>query len=141
MIKKPLIFLLSCVIFNSVLQISGKLLYIEVKYPLLAKATTSKLTYDNSLRLWPMPQYVNNTSTGKLVLTKKTFKIMTDSENNCDIIDENIKHYMNVLFPPKIRLDSDWTRTDELYLGELYLEVTSRDCPKYPHSNMDESCK
>jgi hypothetical protein len=143
-------------------SINGKLYYIEVKYPLLVcvnscfffrsiqlnleiffiikKAkSASKLAYDASLPLWPYPQHVNNTSTGRLLLSKENFNIYTNLRQSCDLIAENIKHYTNIIFPPNVNTEL-YSNTKEPYLDFLFIDVESQGCPGYPNSNMDESC-
>lgn len=90
-----------------------------------------------NISLWPMPEFVNDTSKGFSVVKKDYFKIT--SNVNCDIIDENIKHYTNILFPSRMKINSVQDSKDVL-LGELNIELVNTECPKYPNSNMDESC-
>jgi hypothetical protein len=87
-----------------------------------------------------MPQYINNTSNGVLILSKDMFKITNNLINKCDIIDENFKHLNNILFPPKLNISSALTAFDDV-LYALSIEIESKECPKYPDSTMDESCK
>lgn len=58
---------------------------------------------------------------------------------SCDIVDENIKLYKNILFPPKLELNSTASPTDVI-LSELNIEIANSMCPSYPNSTMDESC-
>ena len=57
---------------------------------------------------------------------------------DCDIIENNIIIYKNVLFPSK---NSFITNKDDKELIELRIEIQESDyCPGYPNSEMDESC-
>lgn len=114
-------------------HVSAKLYYIEVKYPLQKEPATS--VYGS---VWPMPQFLNETSKALSYLTKNDFRIVTNLEKSCDIIEENIKLYRNILFPPLITIKSDLNQTEKL-LVELKIELASQECPQYPNSNMDES--
>ena len=87
-----------------------------------------------------MPQFLNETSKALSYLTKNDFRITTNLENACDIIEENVKLYRNILFPPLITIKSDLNQTEKLLI-ELKIELASQECPQYPNSTMDESCK
>lgn len=90
--------------------------------------------------MWPKPQYVGNSSQNLSFLSRLSFKITTNLKVKCDIIDENIKLYTNILFPPKIAASGDLSINDT-QLIELNIELTANDkCPSYPDSNMDETC-
>lgn len=91
---------------------------------------------------WPMPHFMNGTSDRVLFLRKKNFQIKTNLKVECDIISENVKHYRNVIFPPKI-YNAQRKRLRELkYLNVLKINIVQSDeCPGYPNSNMIESCK
>jgi hypothetical protein len=90
---------------------------------------------------WPMPQFMNRTSKSLLVISKKDFNINTNMVAKCDLVDENIKHYKNVLFPYKIINQTAISLQDKL-LTELSVEIADQNyCPTYPNSSMDESCK
>lgn len=58
---------------------------------------------------------------------------------DCDIITENRRRYLDILFPPK----SDFRRyqcSDDL-LTEIEILVAENEfCPGYPDSQMDEAC-
>lgn len=59
--------------------------------------------------------------------------------SDCDIIEENRKRYLNILFPPNYDFN-DFEPEDEL-LTELIINVEQNDiCPGYPDSNMNETC-
>ena len=92
--------------------------------------------------LWPMASFVNDTQSGSknlvlLVLKSSSFKI-TSNLASCDIISENVKHYKNILFPPRMGLDN--SKPGDTLATELNIEVVSQMCPKYPDEAMDESC-
>jgi hypothetical protein len=93
-----------------------------------------------SSALWPMPQFVNESSTGLSYLNKDDFKITHNLAEPCDIIDENVKLYTNILFPPKFTINSNIKFTEKMLL-ELNIELAYKECPSYPNSTMDESCK
>lgn len=84
-----------------------------------------------------MAMFVNDTSKSVSVLRKGNFK-MTASISKCDIMDENIKHYGNIIFPPRINFNPG-TASDVL-MTELSIEVVNATCPGYPDESMDESC-
>lgn len=88
-----------------------------------------------------MPQFVNETSnSGISIINKDYFKINTNMRVKCDIIEENIRHYTNILFPPLISLNMSINQKDVL-LSELSIELGNTDfCPTYPNSSIDESC-
>lgn len=90
-----------------------------------------------------MPEYINGTSDKLLYLNKNNFFIKTNIKFDCDIITQNIKHYRNVLFPPKIysNVTKKSKSTTETYLTTLNIFISqSSVCPKYPDSTMIESC-
>ena len=86
-----------------------------------------------------MPQFVNETSKDLSYLSQKNFRITSNLVDKCDIIEENIRLYKNILFPPLIKIESDLNSTDK-QLIELRIELSSQECPSYPNSTMDESC-
>ena len=86
-----------------------------------------------------MPQFMNETSQALSYLSEKKFRITSNLAVSCDIIEENIKHYLNILFPPLIEINSDLNSTDKM-LVELKIELATQECPSYPNSTMDESC-
>jgi hypothetical protein len=92
-----------------------------------------------SAALWPMPQFVNESSSSLSYLSKDDFKITNNLLEPCDIIEENVKLYTNILFPPKFVINSNIKFTDKLLL-ELNIEIANQECPNYPNSTMDESC-
>ena len=58
---------------------------------------------------------------------------------DCDIITENRRHYLNILFPPKFYLRRP--QCDDNILTELRILIAENEfCPGYPTSDMDESC-
>ena len=75
-----------------------------------------------------------------MVISKDSFKITSNLPQTCDIIEENIKLYKNIFFPPKFEINPTTSQTDVL-LNELNIEIGDRICPGYPNSTMDESCK
>ena len=90
---------------------------------------------------WPMPMHINSSSANILYLNKRNFKIISDL-STCDIIEENIKLYTNILFPPRIYDQSkhDVINTTHQILTTLYIKIEKKaKCPAYP-SDMDESC-
>lgn len=89
-----------------------------------------------------MPYSMNGTTDKVLFLRKKNFQILTNLKIECDLISENIKHYRNVIFPPKI-YNPQRRRIRQLkYLNILNINIVeSNECPKYPDSTMDETCK
>lgn len=90
-----------------------------------------------------MPEYMNGTSNKLLYLNKNNFFIKTNLKFNCDIITENVRHYRNVIFPPKIytNVTKKSKTTNEIYLTTLNIFISqSNICPKYPDSTMNESC-
>ena len=93
-----------------------------------------------SAALWPMPQFVNESSTSLSYINKEDFKITNNLPEPCDIIDENVKLYTNILFPPKFVFNPNIKFTEKLLL-ELNIEIANTECPSYPNSTMDESCK
>ena len=90
-----------------------------------------------------MPEFMNGTTEKVLYLKKSTFQIKTNLKVDCDIIRENIRHYKNVIFPPKIYSNvTKKLKNAVTYLTTLFIHITESDtCPKYPDSTMDESCK
>lgn len=89
-----------------------------------------------------MPQFMNGTSENILYLNKERFSIKTNMKVACDIISENIKHYTNVIFPPKIYTSTSLKKTLGNNLIQLNIDIKESDvCPGYPDSKMDESCK
>jgi hypothetical protein len=86
-----------------------------------------------------MPQFVNETSKDLSYLSVDNFRITSNLVSPCDIIEENIKHYRHILFPPLIQINSNLNSSDKM-LVELRIELSSQECPLYPNSTMDESC-
>ena len=60
-------------------------------------------------------------------LSKRQFSI-TSSLLGCDLIEKNIIHYMNVIFPPKIYVDIPDTGVHSL-LTQLRIEIKDNFCP------------
>ena len=89
--------------------------------------------------MWPMPQFFNETSKDLSYLSVDNFRITSNLVSPCDIIEENIKHYRHILFPPLIQINSNLNSSDKI-LVELRIELSSQECPLYPNSTMDESC-
>lgn len=87
-----------------------------------------------------MPQFVNESSNGLSYLIKQEFRITSNLDIFCDIIDANIKLYQNVLFPPKFEINFTLNSTEKS-LVELNIELENKECPSFPNSTMDESCK
>lgn len=68
----------------------------------------------------------------------------------CDLVEKNAQHYLNILFPPGNLYNdsSSFThhnqqqhQSDNL-VKNLQLNIIKNDeCPNYPDSNIDESCK
>lgn len=59
---------------------------------------------------------------------------------DCDVISENLKHYTNILFPPKIYDEHAIEDSDRL-LTLVEFKISYNDmCPGYPNDEMDESC-
>ena len=124
------------VLSASFMLVSAKLFYIEVKYPLLEQPEQPL----NGVP-WPMPQIMNSSSDRVLYLVKNRFKITNNMMLECDIIDENIKFYSNIIFPARYSFNTS-IESDEQLLTELSIEVAlAHICPGFPDSNMDESCK
>lgn len=64
----------------------------------------------------------------------------TNLPQPCDIMEENIKLYTKIFFPPKFDLDPTIKET-EVALNELNFEIADQFCPGYPNTSIDESCK
>jgi hypothetical protein len=92
-----------------------------------------------SAALWPMPQHVSENSTSLSYLNRDDFRITNNLPEPCDIIEENVKLYTNILFPPKFTINSNIKYAEKMLL-ELNIELANTECPSYPNSTMDESC-
>lgn len=88
------------------------------------------------LPLWPMASFVNITSDGFLVLKQGSFQITSNFK--CDIIEKNILHYTNILFPPRMNLNK--SSLNDTLATELKIQISIPNCPSYPDASMDESC-
>lgn len=87
-----------------------------------------------------MPRSMLNTSPNLLYLKKSQFIFRHNMEVECDIIDDNIKRYKRIIFPPRIYFESAILPVDKL-LKEVLIEISEKNiCPGYPNDNMDESC-
>jgi len=81
---------------------------------------------------------MGNSSSKLVYLKKETFLFTTNLEIDCDIINDNLKRYKNILFPPNFVIN---VPPNENILIELRVNVESNKiCPGYPGSNEDESC-
>lgn len=118
---------------NSVL-VQSKLTFIEVKYPLLGNESAPGSP-------WPMPLTMFNSSSNLLYIKKSSFEFKTNMVVECDIIFENLKHYINILFPPKIYNEKSIEETDSLLTMVNFKIAENSVCPGYPNDDMDESCK
>jgi hypothetical protein len=91
---------------------------------------------------WPAPRVINATSRQLLYLSKAQFEIVSDLPA-CDIIQDNVRRYTNILFPPRIYEQSRHSGLSGVkFLTRLNIKITgaSQTCPSYPDSNMDETC-
>ena len=59
---------------------------------------------------------------------------------DCDIIDEGIRLYKDILFPPKIYGRTALSPLDKLLWG-LKIEIEDLKCPGYPDRKMNETCE
>ncbi len=71
---------------------------------------------------------------------KDKFKITNNLSKSCDIIEENVKLYTNIIFPPKFLLNTKLNENQQLLI-ELKIEIEDDNCPLFPNSEMDEACK
>jgi hypothetical protein len=111
--------------------VTSKLYPIEVKYPLMGDVSSPGTP-------WPKPQVIEGSSKKVLYLNPNNFRIYSNFID-CDIMQENMKHYTNILFPPKI---PNKVEDKDPLLTDVLIEVTDTEtCKEYPHSKMDESCK
>lgn len=84
---------------------------------------------------------MNNTSAEIYYLIEKKFDIKSNIQQ-CDIIEMNKKIYTDILFPMNNLFNTSFESNSIKYLTELNIEVTSQtECPTYPDTTMDESCK
>ena len=91
--------------------------------------------------IWPKPQYMGESSKNVSYLSQEHFEFVSNFKVNCDIIEENIKLYRNILFPPLILINSSISAPEKM-LMELNIEIIQNEkCPLYPETNMDESCR
>jgi hypothetical protein len=89
--------------------------------------------------LWPKPQYLEEKSSELSYLIKDKFEISNNLNKPCDIIEENIKLYRNILFPPKFMINTKLNH-DQKILAELKIEIEDNICPLFPNLEMDETC-
>lgn len=73
-------------------------------------------------------------------MVKEKFKITNNLSKTCDIIEENVKLYKNILFPPKFFIN-DKLNDNQKLLVELKIEIQDNFCPNFPNSEMDETCE
>jgi hypothetical protein len=80
-----------------------------------------------------------NSSQTLVYLAQNEFNILTNMDVDCDIINENSKHYKNILFPPKIQLEGP--KENQVMLKNLEIVIEeNKVCPSYPEIETDESC-
>lgn len=125
-----LIGLIVCLVL-SFSTLDAHLDFIEVKYPLNGTDTTPGT-------VWPMPLSWTGTSDKVLYLDQKKFK-MVSTLRHCDIIQESIKLYKNILFPPKIYQPNPPVARRDAMLWGLKMSIADKECPTYPTSSMNES--
>lgn len=123
-------YLISLLVLNIAL-INAKLTFIEVKYPLLGNESPPGTP-------WPMPRNMTNSSPNLIYLKKSSFRFETDMDDDCDIIEKNVEHYKNILFPPKI-YDEEAIQDHDNLLNRIRILIDDDGCPEYPGDGMDES--
>jgi hypothetical protein len=144
------LFIIIVISFLKINVLLARLYFIEVKYPLLVRILHIFFCYNKQLKYltkgheskpgspWPMPKFMNQTTDNLYYFNKNTFKILTNMQKECDIIESNKKIYSNILFPPKMSFDVEMTTN---LLNELNIEIKDfNNCPGYPGTDMDESC-
>lgn len=83
---------------------------------------------------------MGNSSKALIYLSEREFDISSNMDVDCDIINENFKHYKNILFPPKIQLEEP--KENQIRLKKLELLIgENKICPEYPEIDIDESCE
>ena len=126
MSQQALISLMAIVLLPLVCHINfaqTKITFIEVKFPLLVILFFILRFSDRDLKMkmlnllkgkesapgmpWPKPQFMQvaaNMPPSFLCMIKSQFSIGS-SLVGCDLIEKNILHYMNVIFPPKLYVE------------------------------------
>lgn len=146
------LYFISLLVLN-IAFINAKLTFIEVKYPLLVNIsiilydiwTIDEYSWWNQGNEsppgtpWPMPRNMSNSSPNLIYLKKSSFRFETDMDDDCDIIEKNVEHYKNILFPPKIYEEEAIQDHDNL-LNRIRILIDDDGCPEYPGDGMDESC-
>jgi hypothetical protein len=81
---------------------------------------------------------MGNSSLKLVYLKRESFAFTTNFEIDCDIINDNLKRYKKILFPPNFIIN---VPDNENILIELRINIESNKmCPEYPGTNEDESC-
>jgi hypothetical protein len=81
---------------------------------------------------------MGNSSLKLVYLKRESFAFTTNFEIDCDLINDNLKRYKNILFPPNFIIN---VPDNENILIELRINIESNKmCPGYPGTNEDESC-
>ena len=61
-------------------------------------------------------------------MAKSQLNIVT-SLVGCDLIEKNIMHYMNVIFPPKLYMEAACNATTQRTLTQLRIDIKDNFCP------------
>jgi hypothetical protein len=81
---------------------------------------------------WPKPQFMqvaaNSPPSSFYCMVKSQFSIGS-SLVGCDLIEKNILHYMNVIFPPKLYVEGACDLKQHRPLTQLKIDIKDNFCP------------